>query len=137
MDSLIVRDVMDASIVPLRLDTSLAEAVDRITDSHHLGLPVVDSDQQLVGFLSEQDCMKYVISGSYYADSMTRVGDIMRPEPLKVAANESLLALAERMQTGKPKNYPVCDEGRLVGLVTRSAVLRALNEKIKTTKIAI
>ena len=137
MDSLIVRDVMDASIVPLRLDTSLAEAVDRITDSHHLGLPVVDSDQQLVGFLSEQDCMKYVISGSYYADSMTRVGDIMRPEPLKVAANESLLALAERMQTGKPKNYPVCDEGRLVGLVTRSAVLRALNQKIKTTKIAI
>lgn len=137
MDSLIVRDVMDASIVPLRLDTSLAEAVDRITDSHHLGLPVVDSDQQLVGFLSEQDCMKYVISGSYYADSMTRVGDIMRPEPLKVSANESLLALAERMQTGKPKNYPVCDEGRLVGLVTRSAVLRALNEKIKTTKIAI
>ena len=137
MDSLIVRDVMDASIVPLRLDTSLAEAVDCITDSHHLGLPVVDSDQQLVGFLSEQDCMKYVISGSYCADSMTRVGDIMRPEPLKVAANESLLALAERMQTGKPKNYPVCDEGRLVGLVTRSAVLRALNEKIKTTKIAI
>lgn len=137
MDSLIVRDVMDASIVPLRLDTSLAEAVDRITDSHHLGLPVVDSDQQLVGFLSEQDCMKYVISGSYYADSLTRVGDIMRPDPLKVAANESLLALAERMQTGKPKNYPVCDEGRLVGLVTRSAVLRALNDKIKTTKIAI
>ena len=137
MDSLIVRDVMDASIVPLRLDTSLAEAVDRITDSHHLGLPVVDSDQHLVGFLSEQDCMKYVISGSYYADSLTRVGDIMRPDPLKVAANESLLALAERMQTGKPKNYPVCDEGRLVGLVTRSAVLRALNDKIKTTKIAI
>ncbi|HSG03401.1 MAG TPA: CBS domain-containing protein [Marinobacterium sp.] len=137
MESLIVRDVMDASIVPLRLETSLAQAVDQIIDSHHLGLPVVDGNHRLVGFLSEQDCMKYVISGSYYADSLTRVGDIMRPEPLKVGANDSLLALAERMQTGKPKNYPVCDEGKLVGLVTRSAVLRALNEKIKTTKIAI
>lgn len=137
MDSILVRDVMDASIVPLQPETSLAEAVDRITDSHHLGLPVVDSQNKLVGFISEQDCIKYVISGSYYADSLTRVGDIMNGEPLLVGANESVLALAERMQTGKPKNYPVCDEGKLVGLVTRSAVIRALNDKIKTTKIAI
>lgn len=137
MDSLLVRDVMDASIVPLRVDTSLAEAVDRITDSHHLGLPVVDGDNVLAGFVSEQDCIRYVISGSYYADSLIRVGDIMRAEPLSVGANESVLALAERMETGKPKTYPVCDGGKLVGLVTRSAVLRALNAKLKSTKIAI
>jgi len=137
MRSILVRDVMDGSIVPLRLETSLAQAVDRITDSHHLGLPVVDVDDQLIGFLSEQDCIKYVISGSYYADSLIRVSDIMRTEPLSVGANEQVLALAERMQAGGPKTYPVCENGKLVGMVTRSAIIRALNHKIKTTKIAI
>lgn len=137
MESILVRDVMDASIRPLRVETSLAEAVDRITDSHYLGLPVVDENQQLVGFLSEQDCIKYVISGSYYADSLIRVGDIMRTDPLSVGSSEQVLTLAERMLTSRPKNYPVCEEGRLVGMVTRSGVIRALNDKIKTTKIAI
>jgi len=137
MRSILVRDVMDGSIVPLRMETSLAQAVDRITDSHHLGLPVVDADDQLIGFLSEQDCIKYVISGSYYADSLIRVSDIMRTEPLSVGANDQVLALAERMQGGGPKTYPVCENGKLVGMVTRSAIIRALNDMIKSTKIAI
>ena len=137
MDSILVRDVMDASIVPLRPETSLSVAVDRITSSHHLGLPVMDDDHVLIGFLSEQDCIKYVISGSYYADSLIRVGDIMRTDPLSVGSNEQILALAEKMQTSRPKTYPVCEDGKLVGMVTRSAVIRALNDKLKTTKIAI
>lgn len=135
--SILVREVMDASIVPLRPEMSLAEAVDHILKSHHMGLPVVDADASLIGFLSEQDCLRYLISGSYYADSRIEVSDIMFKEPLAVGANETVLSLAERMGPGKPKNYPVCDEGKLVGLVTRSGVMRVLNEALKTTKVAI
>lgn len=137
MKHMVIGDIMDGSIVPLHPEMSLAEAVDRILDSHHIGLPVVDADYNLVGFLSEQDCLSYLVSGSYYADSRTDVADIMFKEPLKVNINDSVLTLAESMQTGKPKNYPVCDEGRLVGLVTRSAVMKSLNLALKNTRVAI
>lgn len=132
-----VRDVMDSSIVPLRQEMSLAEAVDRILDSHHHGLPVIGDDHRLVGFLSEHDCLRYLISSSYYLDTRTSVSDIMHAEVVSVSANDSVLKLAERMETGKPKIYPVCEEGKLVGVITRSDVMKTLNETLKNTKVAI
>ncbi len=132
-----VGDLMDSSIVALRKEMSLAEAVDRILGSHHHGLPVVDQDNKLVGFLSEHDCLSYLISSSYYLDSRTSVADIMHSEVLSVAASDSVLQLAERMENGKPKIYPVCDQGRFVGVITRSDVMRELNKTLKNTKVAI
>lgn len=132
-----VRDVMNSSIVPLNKDMYLAEAVDHILSSHYIGLPVVDTDNKLVGFLSEHDCLRLLITSSYYLEGRTCVSDIMHTEVLAVSANESVLKLAERMDTGKPKIYPVCEEGLLVGIITRSDVMRVLNETLKNTKVAI
>lgn len=132
-----VRDLMDSSIVPLRADMALGDAVERILASHHHGLPVVGEDHKIVGFLSEHDCLHFLISSSYYQDTRTLVSDIMRSEVLTVAPGDSVLNLAESMEHSKPKIYPVCEEGKLVGVITRSDVMKSLNESLKNTKVAI
>lgn len=130
----LVSDLMDASVVPLKESVSLEVAVAHLVDSNYPGLPVVNSDGKISGFLSEHDCLRYLISSSYYLDDRTCVSDIMYRQPLTISPKETLLQLAERMEGGKPKVYPVCEEGKLLGVVTRKSVMRALNDTLANTK---
>lgn len=130
----LVSDLMDASVVPLQESVSLEVAVAQLVDSNYPGLPVVDSNGKVSGFLSEHDCLRYLISSSYYLDDRICVSDIMYRQPLTVSPKETLMQLAERMEGGKPKVYPVCDEGKLLGVVTRKEAMRALNNTLVNTK---
>lgn len=130
----LVSDLMDASVVPLQESFSLEVAVAQLVGSNYSGLPVVDSNGKVSGFLSEHDCLRYLISSSYYLDDRICVSDIMYRQPLTVSPKETLMQLAERMEGGKPKVYPVCDEGKLFGVVTRKEAMRALNNTLVNTK---
>jgi CBS domain-containing protein len=130
----LVSDLMDASVVPLQESVSLEVAVAHLVDSIYSGLPVVDGHGKISGFLSEHDCLRYLISSSYYLDDRVCVSDIMYRQPLTVSPKETLMQLAERMEGGKPKVYPVCDEGKLLGVVTRKEAMRALNNTLVNTK---
>jgi CBS domain-containing protein len=130
----LVSDLMDASVVPLQESVSLEVAVAQLVDSNYPGLPVVDSNGKVSGFLSEHDCLRYLISSSYYLDDRICVSDIMYRQPLTVSPKETLMQLAERMEGGKPKVYPVSDEGKLLGVVTRKEAMRALNNTLVNTK---
>jgi len=132
----VVSDIMDGSIVPLSVDSRLGEAVESLVASKYSGLPVVDSSKKLCGFLSEHDCLRYLISSSYYLDDRTIVSDIMFREPMSVMPSERVLHLAERMEGGKPKIYPVCDQGHLMGVVTRKDVMRELAAALSSTKVS-
>lgn len=130
----LVSDLMDASVVPLQESSSLEVAVAQLVDSKYSGLPVVNGDGKVVGFLSEHDCLRFLISSSYYLDDRTSVRDIMYRQPLSISPKETVMQLAERMEGGKPKVYPVCDEGKLLGVVTRKDAMRALNDTLVNTK---
>ena len=53
-----IRDHMSRSTHSLTPQLGLAEALDRLHDSGLSGLPVLDPQQRLIGFLSEQDCIE-------------------------------------------------------------------------------
>ena len=54
----------------------------------------------------------------------------MYPEVLSVTSETSIIELADMMRVGKPKVYPVIDSGRLVGIITRRDVLKAIGKNI-------
>ncbi len=126
-----VNDLMDRHPHLLSEQDSLAVAVDRILASGYLGLPVIDEQRQLVGFLSEQDCIKALITDSYHCDSHISVKNMMRLQPLYISPQLSVLELAQILGKERPKIFPVVDEGHVVGLITRAQVMRALNEQLK------
>lgn len=72
-----VQDLMQLVPNPLHVEMSLSQAVDLILQSGQMGLPVVDDERRVVGFVSEHDCIDYLISGSYHCDSRIQVNDIM------------------------------------------------------------
>ncbi|QXC34672.1 CBS domain-containing protein [Aeromonas sp. FDAARGOS 1407] len=110
---------------------SLAEALDRLHHSGLSGLPVLDDEKQLIGFLSEQDCIPSLLTGSYHCDTHTRVEDMMNRAPLSVGPDESILELARQMTGAKPKIYPVLQQGKVIGIISRRQVMQALNQQLK------
>jgi len=129
-----VKDLMRQHPPVLQLDTGLADAVDAILKSGYLGLPVVDENSALTGFLSEQDCIKALITDSYHCDTHIHVRDIMRADPLFVSPQLSILELSQILGRGQPKIFPVVDEDVLVGLITRGDVMKSLNESLQSCR---
>lgn len=130
-----VRDAMYPVNTPLTGSMALVEAVSLILESGYTGLPVVDDHQHVVGFLSEHDCLPHLITDSYHCDSHLKVADIMRADPLTVSSGQSVIDLAQQIGLNKPKVYAVVDGVRLVGIITRSMVMRELNSSLRNCKV--
>ena len=129
-----VEDLMQPVPHPLHVEMSLSEAVDLILQSGLSGLPVVDDDHQVCGFVSEHDCIDYLISGSYHCDSRILVRDIMHKEPVCASPGENIIDQVQKMGGNKPKTWPVVRDGKLVGVISRRAIMRALNASMKTCR---
>lgn len=130
MQALKVGDYMDLHPAMLKADMPVAQAVELLLKSEEIGAPVVDELQHLVGFVSEQDLLAKMVDSTYYQEAIATVGDCMRSEVLSVTLNCSVLDLAQKMLSQKPKLYPVVDEGRVVGLITRTRVLKAIDDNL-------
>ncbi|QIR14216.1 CBS domain-containing protein [Shewanella aestuarii] len=127
MDSIKIKDYMDRRPVLLKANMSLAVAVEHLLTSSRPGAPVIGETGQLVGFLSQQDCLSVMLKSSYHCDLTSTVSDCMRTDVLSVGPEDSMLHLAEQMTGAKPKIYPVVADGKVIGVITRQDVLKAMN----------
>ena len=126
-----IRNHMSRLTHSLSPQLALAEALDRLHQADASGLPVLDDQKRLIGFLSEQDCIPSLLTGSYHCDSRTRVEDLMSRTPLFVSPDDSILDLARQMTGAKPKIYPVREGDKVVGIINRRQVMQALNAQMK------
>ena len=92
-----------------------------------LGGPVVDNNNQLLGWISEQECLQVITKVVYHNERGATVNDIMQVDVLTVAEDQSVLSLAEKMNSAQPKNYPVVDHSnKVIGVITRRRVLESM-----------
>ena len=128
MSSILVKDYMQANVLAIKSDASVREVVEYLLKWNITGAPVVDEAMNVIGFVSEQDCMKEMLNSAFYAEDSAQVINIMRPDVLSVTPDTSILEIAEIMLGHKPKNYPVVEQGKLVGLINRRHILQALKQ---------
>ncbi len=121
---------MSARPLYLTADMSLAAALDQFITSQHIGGPVVNEQKEVIGFISEQDLIKSLLGVSYHCQDTHVVSDVMRKEVLTVTPEDTIIDLAQNMTENKPKIYPVVENGKLVGIITRRNVLQAISESI-------
>jgi CBS domain-containing protein len=122
-----VRDFMHPIKTFFKLDTSVEEVVKTIAKSKVVGGPVLDAGNKLIGFITEQDCIKQMLNNTYYCDSHEVAADIMRPNPLSVSPDDDVLQIAEDMLKKRPKIYPVVEDDKVIGIITRADILKALS----------
>ncbi len=133
MEKLKVEDYMDRQAVKFSPEMSLSAALDKVIKSKHLGGPVVDEEGKVIGFLSEQDLLEELIKVAYSSQETHIVSDCMYKEVLSVSPEMGIIELADMMKVGKPKAYPVVENGKLLGLITRRDVLTAIGKALETS----
>ncbi len=122
------KDYMSANLVTLHPDTEVMDAVRRLLEGGVSGAPVADHLGNVVGILSEKDCIRVVLQASYYEERGGKVKEFMSTDVKKVDAESSLVEVAELFLKHPYRLFPVMDNNRLVGMIGRRDVLSALEE---------
>jgi CBS domain-containing protein len=121
-----IADYMTKHLVTLSEDTNVIEAIQKLLDHKVTSAPVLDKKGQLVGMFSEKDGMKVALETTYNQGVIGKVAEYMSRDIVTVEAQASIVDLAEKFEASSVRSYPVFEHNQLVGLVSRTDVLRAL-----------
>jgi len=124
--SCVVKDYMARTLVTFKPDTDVLDAVHSLVKHRIAGAPVVDDAGNLLGMLSELDCMKIALHAGYHGDWGGPVSDYMSDGVETVDADMSIIDLAQVFIDSRYRRFPVMENNRLVGQISRRDVLRAL-----------
>ncbi len=122
---LTARDIMTKDVITIRPSCSLREAIELLLAERISGLPVVDERGRLVGVVTE-----FALLAVAYDDRTLNdpVSQHMTTELLTVDANDTVRKVADLCVVHRVRRVPVMESGKLVGLISRCDVLRAIYE---------
>lgn len=143
-------DVMTTNVITVDPNTSVQEVARLLSERSISGVPVVDSQNRLVGIVSEGDLLHRVETGterrvrrrrSWWLDTIgsdeelardyvkshgRTAKEVMTREVISVAETTELADIATLLETKRIKRVPVVRDGQLVGIVSRANLVRAL-----------
>ena len=131
-----VSDYMTRDLATISPDTELAQAVRLMLERDVSGLIVTDADGRVAGVITERDCIKAAAEAGYYEEWGGPVSKYMSAAVETVGPDDSLIDVAAKMAVSRHRRYPVVADGRLVGLLSRRDVLRAIETGSWPTRFA-
>ena len=127
---LTARDIMTPPGVVLRPELCGFEAIPLLIKNNLTGCPVITEDGELLGILSELDCMKVLASDAFYEDDYSTsdiiVSRYMTKNVLSIGPDMGIFRIADIFFSHTLRRIPVVEDKRLIGQVTRSDVLKGV-----------
>jgi CBS-domain-containing membrane protein len=143
---MIVADYMTRKVITIAPDTAISEAAKLMLEHKVSGLPVVDGRGHIVGIVSERDLLRRRAdekreqrphwlqllnetagsTGEVAQFQSRKVNEVMTPDPATVAASASLKEASRLIEQHGFKRLPVVENGKLVGIIARADLVRAL-----------
>jgi CBS domain-containing protein len=128
LDSLKVRDYMSVNKVTFTPDMDILKAIKQLLESRISGAPVLDQHGNMVGFLSEKDCLEVALDSGYFQGTAAgKVSEFMTKGVEAIDVDTPIIEVVDMFIKGSYKRFPVVMDNRLVGTITRSHILRALD----------
>ena len=124
----LVSDYMNRTLVTLSPEQEINSAVHVLLDHKISGAPVVDKAGRLVGILTEKDGLRAALEASYYREWGKPVSAYMAKDVVTMDPNLDLLTACQQFLNGPYRRFPVVEDGRLLGLISRTDILRGLAE---------
>jgi CBS domain-containing membrane protein len=141
-----VQAVMTVKVITVSRNADLHEAARVLSENEISGMPVVDEANRVIGVISEADLL--ILAGmqkehtfkdilrSMLGEPMpskkrgSKVGDVMSFPPITSKAGDSLRDVALVLDERRIKRLPVVDDdGRLIGIISRADIVRAIGEQ--------
>jgi CBS domain-containing protein len=122
---LTARDIMTERVVTIGPTCTIQEAIELLLAERISGLPVIDARGRLVGIVTEFALLAVAYDESVLGDA---VSQHMTIDLLTVEASDPIRKVADMCVLHRVRRVPVMENGRLVGLISRCDVLRAIYE---------
>jgi CBS domain-containing protein len=140
-----VRDLMTKNVVAVKADAELHETARLLSENNISGMPVIDDNARVIGVISEADLLLLAgmkrehtfrdILRSLLGEPLparktgTRVHHVMSFPPITAKVDDSVGDVANIFDKRRIKRLPVVDdEGKLIGIISRGDIIRAISK---------
>ncbi|MDC7996625.1 CBS domain-containing protein [Gilvibacter sediminis] len=122
-----VSDYMTRKLITFRPDQPVLEVMNTLIKNKISGGPVVNDKGELVGIISEGDCMKQISESRYYNQPMDNitVEQHMATDVETIDGDLNVFDAAQRFVNSKRRRFPIVENGKLVGQISQKDVLKA------------
>lgn len=128
LDSVVVRSYMTTTLVSFSPDTEVMSAVHDLVRHRIASAPVLDAQGNLIGMLSERDCLSIAFIASSDTCVAGPVSQFMSTKVVSVSPDTSMTHLCSLFTNSSHRRYPVVDNGKVVGIISRRDALRAIGD---------
>ncbi len=129
--------IMSRRLITLHPHQTIQTALAKLTRARVSGAPVVDTQKQLLGIISEFDCIALISGAEFYQDvsiGSTTVQDVMTPAYHTIEATADLYQVCDTFVRTHVHRLPVLRDRRLVGILTRRDLARAIDRHWNTSR---
>ncbi len=118
------RDMMKKEVMTTTPDTPAREVARQLVNNHISGMPVVEQDGTVRGIITEADILRVQVPGERFR--ALKVKDLMSPQTLAIDADAPVDEIRKLLMEYHILRLPVVEKGQLVGIISRSDVIRAM-----------
>lgn len=122
-----VTKYMAKDLVTFKPDDEIGEVISMLNDRQISGAPVLNERKELVGIISEQDCLRVVIDSVYHNQPISKhlVKEYMQKDIISVPFNADVVDVADMFLKHRFRRFPVVKDGILQGQVSKRDILKA------------
>lgn len=122
-----VCDYMTTDLITFRPEQSVEEVIVALLKYKISGGPVVNENYELVGIISEGDCIKHISENRYHnmPSTNTNVEGHMIKNVETIDGNMNIFDAANKFLNEKRRRFPIVENGKLVGQISQKDILKA------------
>lgn len=125
---ILVSDYMTKKLITFKADDSLDHVIHQLITHKISGGPVVNDKNELIGIISETDCIKHISESKYYnmpSDTNNIVSKYMVTDVDTIDKNMNIFDAAFKFISSRRRRFPVIEAGKLIGQLSQKDVLEA------------
>ncbi|RKS55788.1 CBS domain protein [Gillisia mitskevichiae] len=124
---IMVKDYMSHSLITFGKDDPVINVIQALIKHKISGAPVVNERNELIGVISDGDCMKQISENRYYNIPIgdKRVGDFMEINVPTIDKNTNIFDCASLFYKHNCRRFPIIENGKLIGQISRKDILCA------------
>jgi CBS domain-containing protein len=128
---ILVSDYMTTNLITFKPDQSVMEVMDSLIKNRISGGPVVNNNGELIGIISEGDCIKQISESRYFNMPMaeTTVENHMVKNVDVIDGNMNIFDAANLFLKSKRRRFPIIQDGKLIGQISQKDILKAALEQ--------
>ncbi|WP_369048397.1 CBS domain-containing protein [Tenacibaculum sp. UWU-22] len=127
-EQILVSDYMTTKLITFKPNQPIEDVIETLIKNKISGGPVVNEKSELIGIISEGDCIKQLSESRYYnmpLDAKNTVEKAMVKDVETIDGNMNIFDAANKFLESKRRRFPIVENGKIVGQISQKDILKA------------